>query len=349
MEWKGTEGMKEKYSLYHFVCNPEIRRQLFLYFGAGAGIGTIGFLFFAKAAAFVVFVWAAAGLFHFAEAWVRYRNIAMLSGEIDRILHREDILTLPDMREGELSILEDEVNKLLIRLKEQNKELRREKCYLADSLADLSHQLRTPLTSVNLIFSMLEEEDLTPLERQEYFRKQQRLLRKVQWLIDVLLKISKLDADAVVFETRPVTMQELIKEAVSPLEVLMELKGQTLHADGGEAGFSVDLRWTAEAVENILKNCMEHSAPGGVITVSGTENAVYSELVISDCGTGIDKEDLPHLFERFYKGKNSSEESAGIGLALAKSIITKQGGVIRAENKREGGAGFLIRFYKTDL
>ena len=141
-----------------------------------------------------------------------------------------------------------------------------------------------------------------------------------------------------------------MQKADAPLEIAMELKGITLETEiTEESSFSGDMKWTSEAVENIVKNCMEHTPAGGKIIMTGRENAVFSELVITDNGEGIPEEDLPHLFERFYKGKNSSEESVGIGLALAHMIVTKQRGTLKAENRREGGARFTIRFYKCTL
>ena len=228
--------------------------------------------------------------------------------------------------------------------------LSHDKQYLADSLADLSHQLKTPLTSMNLLLTMREREALSEEKRREYDGKLRVLLRKMQWLIDVLLKISKLDADAVVFDRNTYSLRELVKKAQAPVEIAMELKEITFETEIAEdAACFADMKWTAEAVENIVKNCMEHTSSGGRIRVMGRENAVFSELVIEDNGEGIPKEDLPHLFERFYKGKNSSEESVGIGLALAHMIVTKQRGTLKAENRREGGARFIIRFYKCTL
>lgn len=342
--------MKDRYSISEYIRNPETKRQFLVFFFIGA-MALAGCQRKAESAVIpVMFVWIALGVLHFAEAFFRYRRIAGLSYGIDKILHMEEIVLLSDMREGELSILENEVNKLLIRLKEQNGQLRRDKAYLADALADLSHQLRTPLTSMNLIFSIMETESLSEEKRREYEAKLRMLLHKVQWLIEVLLKMSKLDADAVIFEKKSYSLQELVHEAAAPMEIPMELKGISLGTVFEEkASFSGDFKWTAEAVENIIKNCMEHTKEGGTVTISARENALYSELIIEDNGEGIAKEDLSHLFERFYKGKNSSEENAGIGLALANAIITKQKGTLKAENRREGGARFTIRFYKGIL
>lgn len=339
-----------KYHFSNYIRNPEIRRQMAVFLLLGITVEGGSFLLCRPAVVPVLFIWFFMGILHFAESFLRYRRIAELAGRIDGILHGEDLPLLREISEGELSILESEVNKMVIRLREQNRRLNHDKRYLADSLADLSHQLKTPLTSMNLLLTMREGESASEEKRQEYDGKMRELLRKMQWLIDVLLKLSKLDADAVVFEKKSYSLRELIQKAAAPVEIAMELKEIDFQTDiSGEAAFSGDLKWTAEAVENIIKNCMEHTPPDGKIRVTGRENAVFSELVIEDNGEGIPEEDLSHLFERFYKGKNSSEESVGIGLALAHMIVTKQRGTLKAENAAAGGARFILRFYKCTL
>lgn len=341
---------KMKYDHADYLRNPEIRRQMGAYLLLGIAVEA-GCFRLCRTAVFPVFlIWCLMGILHFAESFFRYRKIAGLAGTIDDILHGEDPALLREVSEGELSILESEVNKMLIRLREQNLKLSHDKQYLADSLADLSHQLKTPLTSMNLLVTMREGESTSEEKRREYDGKIRGLLQKMQWLIDVLLKISKLDADAVVFEKNCYPLRELVQKAAAPVEIAMELKEITFETElPEEASFSGDLKWTAEAVENIVKNCMEHTPRGGRIRVIGRENAVFSELVVEDNGEGITEEDLSHLFERFYKGKNSSEEGVGIGLALAHMIVTKQRGTLKAENAAAGGARFIIRFYKCTL
>lgn len=339
-----------RYHISDYFRNPEIRHQLAAFFLLGIVVVAGSFWLWRDGVFPVLLIWFFMGILHFAESFFRYRKIAELAAVIDDILHGKDMALLREVSEGELSILESEVNKMLIRLREQNLRLSHDKQYLADSLADLSHQLKTPLTSMNLLVTMGERESASEEKRLEYDSKIRALLQKMQWLIDVLLKISKLDADAVVFEQKEYPLRELVQKADAPLEIAMELKGITLETEiTEEASFSGDMKWTSEAVENIVKNCMEHTPAGGKIMVTGRENAVFSELVITDNGEGIPEEDLPHLFERFYKGKNSSEESVGIGLALAHMIVTKQRGTLKAENRREGGARFTIRFYKCTL
>ena len=325
--------------------NPEILRTFLLYLvlstaaviAAFMASGNFGWLMVAVCAAFVG-IW----LVHTAR---RYRRIAELSADIDRILHGEDHVSLNEYAEGELGILQSEVHKMTIRLREQKQSLVDDKIYLADSLADISHQIRTPLTSINLLVSLLSDPGITDERRGELSRELYSLLSRIDWLITTLLKMSKLDAGTVQFNSETVPMAELIRKSTESVAIPMELRGQELKvtADGSFIG---DIGWTAEAITNIVKNCMEHTPEGGKVSVTATDNPLFAEIIISDNGSGIAGEDLPHIFERFYKGKNSVDNSFGIGLALARTIITTQNGTIKAENILPHGAKFTIRFYK---
>ena len=215
----------------------------------------------------------------------------------------------------------------------------------ANLLRSVSHDIRTPLTSINLLVERLSASGLTDECRHQLTNELYELLGRIDWLITTLLKISRLDAGTVQFKQEQVSLEELLKKSCVTLLIPMELRGQALliHADGAFRG---DLSWTSEAIGNIVKNCMEHTPEGGRIEIDAAENALYSEIIIKDNGTGISPEDLPHIFERFYKGKDSDGKSFGIGLALSRMIITGQGGTVKAENRKPAGAMFTIRFYK---
>ena len=279
------------------------------------------------------------------STYKRYQRISSLADDIDQVLHGDSSIDFDNYSEGELSILHSEIYKMTVRLREQQQKLINDKKYLADSLADISHQIRTPLTSINLLVERLSASGLTDECRHQLTNELYELLDRIDWLITTLLKISKLDAGTVSFNKETVSLETLIKRSCSPLLIPMELHGQELIIRA-EGDFYGDPAWTSEAVGNIVKNCMEHTPDGGRIEIDAAETALYSEIVIKDNGTGISPEDLPRIFERFYKGKNSDGKSFGIGLALSRMIIAEQKGTVKAENRKNAGAMFTIRFYK---
>lgn len=275
----------------------------------------------------------------------RYRRLQKLSADLDRLLICNTPLPIAQYNEGELSILANQVQKLTLRLTEAAQIVEADKKYLADSLADISHQLRTPLTAMNLTTTMLRSEDLTDARRLELTGELRSLLTRTEWLVETLLKISKLDAGTVKLAKETVSVRELISRSTMPIAIPMDLRNQTLVVNCGEETFTGDLIWSAEALGNILKNCMEHTPEGGTITVTVQETALYTQIKVEDTGSGFDAKDIPHLFERFYKGSNASQNSYGIGLALARTVITAQNGTVQAMNG-ENGAQFMIKFYK---
>ena len=275
----------------------------------------------------------------------RYRRIASLAADVNHVLHDNSPIDFDNYSEGELSILHSEIYKMTVRLREQQQKLINDKKYLADSLADISHQIRTPLTSINLLVERLSATGLSDECRHQLTNELYGLLDRIDWLITSLLKISKLDAGTVSFNKETVSLETLINKSCSPLLIPIELHGQELILRT-EGNFYGDPAWTSEAVGNIVKNCMEHTPDGGRIEINAAETALYSEIVIKDNGTGISPEDLPHIFERFYKGKNSDGKSFGIGLALSRMIIAGQKGTVKAENRKSAGAVFTLRFYK---
>ncbi|WP_195199438.1 sensor histidine kinase [Faecalispora jeddahensis] len=276
----------------------------------------------------------------------RYKSIAKLSEQIDLVLHNSDHLFIGETNEGELSILQSEIIKMTLRIREQNDALKREKEHLAESMADIAHQLRTPLTSVNLILSLLENSP-NEKERKAMIRETKELFVQMDWLLASLLKLSRLDAGIVVFQRKEIDVHDLISSALHPFLISMDLHNITFQTDVPK-GISIqgDSAWLSEAIQNILKNCLESAGDDGKIVIACEDNPLFTEITVRDSGAGFAKEDLPHLFDRFYRGKHAGATGYGIGLALCKTIITRQGGTITAKNHPQGGAVFAIRFSK---
>ena len=327
--------------------NPSVRRgALFYAVLMAVGVGG-GWLIAPACAVLAAALCMAAALFSYVSARKRYARIASLSADIDGILHGA-IVPLSAYEEGELAILQSELEKLTVHLREQADRLACDKAYLADSIADISHQLRTPLTSVNLIVSFLSQPELPDERRLTLTKELAALLARIDWLIAALLKLSRLDAGTVRFAAVPVAAGEVIRQAAEPLLIPMELRDiRWTVCCAPDAGMTGDKAWTVEALGNILKNCMEHTPAGGEIRVTAEENALYTSFCVEDTGSGIAEEDFPHLFERFYKGRDAGAQSVGIGLALTRKIVEAQNGTVKAENRSGGGAKFTMRFYKT--
>lgn len=328
-----------------FFRNKEIRIECVIGMGITVTASLGAFFWNWTFGVFTLVICMILNIVHLVNTYKRYKRIEDLSGDINRMLHGDIPVSFDQYEEGELAILESEVQKMTMRFREQQQHLLDDKKYLADSIADISHQIRTPLTSINILLSFLSEQSLSEEKRQKTIREIYELLSRIDWLIITLLKISKLDAGMIHLKSETASMKALIDKSIEPLLIPMELRGQELKMEMA-GNFEGDIQWTSEAIGNIVKNCMEHTPEGGCISITTTENAIYREIVIEDTGCGIAPEDLPHIFERFYKGKNSSDKSFGVGLALARGIIGNQNGTIKAENKKDGGAKFTIRLYK---
>jgi len=326
--------------------NPYVRGEVLADLALTTILLLLGLLFPAAAPWLIAACGAALLVLHVIFVRRRYRYLEELSQSLDRILHGQQSL-LADDGEGELAILTSEIQKLLVRLNEQADRLKGEKVYLTEAIEDIFHQLRTPLTGMNLTVQLLEREDLDYAGRIRLLRDLKRQLARIQWQVEALLKLSKIDAGTAVFMPEELAAAELLRRASESLLIPMELRGQTLKLNCAGERLTADPGWTAEAIENLLKNCMEHTPEGGTVTVTAEETALYTGLVIQDTGEGFDTEDIPNLFTRFYRGKNAAGGSIGIGLALSRMILAAQNATIKADNAPEGGARFTIRFYKS--
>lgn len=294
----------------------------------------------------------------------RYRALAKMAANLDRVLAGERDIRLRDMSEGELAILSSEIDKVIARLNLTVDELQAEKLALSDALADISHQLKTPLTSIAISTELIRDrlsargdsEDLV-----ERLRLIQTLQARVEDLVAALLKLARIDAGVIKLVCGDVDARELVRKSFEPLAIAFDIADVRFSADVQDgASYEGDLTWSVEALENILKNCMEHTPAGGCVIVRVTEDVLACRIRIEDTGPGIAESDLPHIFERFYRGSRDANATpsevnpagVGIGLALSKSLVTAQGGTLTAENLRDEngnitGAAFNLVFFKT--
>ncbi len=308
----------------------------------------VAYFLFSGQVALVIFIISVLliGCSLFFTKW-RYQEIEKLSGYLRKITSGDYALDVRDNHEGELSILKSDIYKVTLKLSEHSALLQQDKVKLTNAISDISHQLKTPLTSMMVMADLLGDAKLNDLKRTEFTNNIRVQLERIEWLVSSLLKLSKIDAGTVLFKKDIVHVSELVERVVQPVLVPMDIKQQNLKVNGEkEVSFIGDFNWTAEALINILKNCIEHTKDGGEIKISFIENELYTEIIISDNGKGIAKEDLPYIFQRFYKGKNAGEDSVGIGLAMAYSIIKSQQGDIEVKSKIGQGTGFFIKFYK---
>lgn len=322
-------------------------RRLFHWLLTGAAAAVCALFSLPCAAVLILFSGLIFGLYE-AQLYKRRQTAKQLCDEIDRILRGEDRIDFDEYREGELSVLAAEIHKMTVRLREQNAALRKEKQFAKEALEDISHQLRTPLTSVMMILGLMGSPGLTEAERMEYLRELYELLSRMKWLIETMLGLSRIEADAVRFAREPVSCRALIDRAVETVSVTAELKGVEIQSDlNGEPGFVGDLRYTAEALVNLLKNAIEHTPPGGTVTVSAKGTVGSTVITIADTGEGIPEAELPYIFERFRRATEYTKNGFGIGLAFAKKVVSAQDGSLKAANRSTGGAVFTIRFYHT--
>ena len=285
--------------------------------------------------------------------FIKYNNskdkkLNEITKYIEEINNKNYKLDIDDNTEDELSILKNEVYKTTIMLKEVADNSKQDKLNLKNSLSDISHQLKTPLTSITILLdNIIENPKMDNETRNEFIKDIKREITNINFLVQSLLKLSKLDADSVKFLNDNVYISEIIDNSIKNVSVLCDLKNVDIEVNGNKtAKIYCDLKWQVEAITNILKNCVEHSNNNGKIIIDYEENQVYSKITIKDYGVGIYKEDLPHIFERFYKGKNSSSESVGIGLALSKTIIESNNGYIGVESEVGIGTKFTIKYFK---
>ena len=275
------------------------------------------------------------------------RKIEEVIKYIERINQKDYDLKIEENSEDELSHLSNELYKVTVMLKEQADSSNKDKKALQTSLEDISHQLKTPLTSMSIMLDNIKENpNMDEKTRQTFIHEISRQIEWIKWLVISLLKLTKLDSNTAVFVSKEIEVKDLIEDVVKNLTIPLEIKEQQIVVKGKQAKFIGDYNWQLEALTNIVKNCIEHTLENKNIYINYEENNFYTKIVIRDEGVGIDKQDVKHIFERFYKGKNASENSVGIGLALAKTIIEKDNGYIVCTSEVGKGTTFEIKYIK---
>lgn len=278
----------------------------------------------------------------------RDKKINQITKYINEVRNKKYELNIDENSEDELSNLKNELYKITIMLKEESEISRKDKENIKVAVEDISHQLKTPLTSITIMLDNLKDNpDMNEETRQKFIFEIGKQINWINWLVISLLKLSKLDANVVQFYDENINLKSFINEIINNLEIPIEIKNQNIIINGDErTSFKGDYKWQQEAITNIIKNCIEHNIEGGNIYIEYEENSLFTKIVIKDEGEGISKDDLKHIFERFYKGKNSSENSIGIGLALAKTIIEKNTGIITCKSETGKGTEFIIKYMK---
>ena len=276
----------------------------------------------------------------------RYREIRRLNDYLTLVCSGNYSLNIEDNAEGELSVLKNNLYKVITKLQTQNDVIVKDKTYLADSLADISHQLKTPLTSMMVVSELLEKET-DEARRKEFTDIITNRCEKMSRLVQTLLKISKLDAGTAELASDELSVCDVLEDSLQPFLLTLDIKNITVEKQLTDFTFIGDRMWSAEALQNIIKNCIEHTPQGGQLTLETQETTLYKAIYIRDNGCGIAAEDLPHIFERFYHGKNASSDSVGIGLALSKSILNAEGAGVSVRSEENVGTEFEIRFYKS--
>ncbi|MCQ4921943.1 HAMP domain-containing histidine kinase [Tissierella carlieri] len=273
----------------------------------------------------------------------RKKNIERLKSYLENTNRGDYSLNLNI--DEDFTILSDELYKTVVNLRELKEQAMQDKINLKENMADISHQLKTPITSINIMAQLMENNE-SKEESQEYINRLSKQIRRLETLTNSLLTMSKLDAETIEFKKETIEIKNIIDLAIEPIVYLIEKKDIQLNVIGQDITIKGDVYWLSEAFLNIVKNSVEHLEYNGKINIFLESNPIFAEVKIEDNGSGFSREDLPYLFKRFYKGKNANKDSVGIGLSMSKTIIEKHNGEISAENRVEGGAKFKVKFYQ---
>ncbi|MDD7794826.1 HAMP domain-containing sensor histidine kinase [Clostridium sp. 'White wine YQ'] len=338
---KEDESRGEKF-LNQYGLNTELENNLFPYLNENSILEN----------SFIIIEFLVMGLvlliFNFFQYKVFYKKISSLITGAKKVIEGDYYLPISEHKEGALSKLALSFNSMREIIRNNINELSKEKQFLVDLLSDISHQLKTPLSSMIVYNDIMLNKELSKEQRETFLLNNQNQLNRMNWLIQSILKLAKLDAKAIEFEKEEQSLNETIEEAIEVLQSkALEREVRIYFNSDEEVKFEHDRLWLQEAFINIIKNGIEHTDNGGEIRIDVYENPIYKKVIIEDNGEGIEREDLPNIFKRFYKGKTSrNSDSVGIGLALGKSIIESHNGYIEVMSQRGKGTKFTITFLK---
>lgn len=277
------------------------------------------------------------------------KDLEVIIDYLEKINKHNYELKIEENEEGNLSILKNEIYKTAVYLNEQASKSQEEREKLKVFLSDISHQLKTPLTSINLMIdNILDNNNLSLEEKRKILFQIKHKIKHINSLILILLKLAKFDSNTIVFKRQNNDLLTIINEASMNVSALADLKNIEININSNDnINIYCDYKWEVEALTNIIKNCIEYSLESSKIDIFINDNNLYAELIIKDYGKGMDKEEIKNIFKRFYKGNNSFNDSIGIGLSLAKNIIEKDNGLISVKSKKNNGTEFNIKYFKN--
>lgn len=285
------------------------------------------------------------GVFYLIERMDRASKVNDLNNYLSALNRGVQETQLASYQEGELSVLQAELYKLSVTLNHQNEMLVEKQNFVQETLNDIAHQIKTPLTSMMVMTDLMLETEVPAAKRQEFIASIQKQLERMKLLITNLMTLSKLDANVIKYNPTWVKDDELFLRVLEPFRVMMELKDIDLITQFSFEEVFIDVEWTIEALSNLIKNSIEHATENQRLLIQSDISHLYWRIVIEDNGKGIDVEDLEHIFNRFYRGKNASSDSVGIGLSLTQKIINQQQGKISVESQEGQFTRFKIEFY----
>ena len=283
-------------------------------------------------------------LFYIKKQKAKVEDLTFYIKELNK---RNYSLRLTENSEDEISLLQNELYKITVLLKEQSENALKDKLSIKDAMSDISHQLKTPLTGIMIALdNIIESPKMDDKIKEEFLTDIKRQTENIDFLVSSILKLSRFDANVVKFTKQNIKIRDLIKDVLKNLDSMIKTKKVIIEVNGEEdISFKGDYKWQLEALTNIIKNGIESLTEKGIMKISYRKLSIYTEVTIEDNGLGINSKDLKHIFERFYKGEKSSPNSIGIGLSLAKKIIEQDNGYITVK-KANKGTKFIIKYMK---